>query len=416
MLIALERGIEGNKWFSLIDKVASERTLGIGWQKVQSNAGSCGVDGITVDCFGKDSQRRLLAVKERLKRGDYHPGSIRRVHVPKAGSSETRPLGIPTVTDRVVQTAVKMVIEPIFEREFAPASFGFRPGRGCKDALREVERRLKEGHTHVVDVDIKGYFDNIPHAELLELVKDRIADGKVLGLIEAFLAQGVLEEGIIIDPVTGTPQGGIISPLLANIYLNPLDWLLVSLGLHGVRYADDIVVLASSAETAGHALETIREWMEKARLTLHPEKTRVVDMSRADAYFEFLGYRFKRSRRGRLIRLVRSKSKQKLRANLRKPTKRSNKRSLEAIIGKLNPPLRGWYEYFQHAHSSELAEMDRWVRGRLRSILRKRQKRKGRGRGLDHHRWPNRYFEELGLFSLERAKENQMSLRKGAKC
>jgi len=416
MLIALEKGIKGNKWFSLIDKVVSDRTLGIAWQKVRTNAGACGVDGITVRQFCKDSQNRLLAVKEQLREGRYHPKPIRRVHVPKPGRSEKRPLGIPTVTDRVVQSALKLVIEPIFEREFAASSYGFRPGRGCKDALREVERLLRQGNGHVVDLDIKGYFDNIPHPALMQLVEERIADGKVLGLIEAFLKQGVLEEGIITDPLTGSPQGGIISPMLANIYLNPLDWLLESLGLHSVRYADDIVVLAADAKTATQALESIREWMSGAELTLHPEKTRIVDMNEADAYFDFLGYRFKRSRKGKLLRIVRPKSKQSLHAKLRKPTKRSNGRSLEAVITLINPVLKGWFGYFKHAHPSDLSDMDGWVRMRLRSILRKRHKRKGRGRGLDHNRWPNRYFENLGLFSLKRAREELMSLRKGVKC
>jgi RNA-directed DNA polymerase len=416
MLIALEKGIKGNKWFSLIDKVVSERTLGMAWQKVRTNAGACGVDGITVRRFSKDSPKRLLAVKEQLREGRYQPKPIRRVYIPKPGGSEQRPLGIPTVTDRVVQSAVKLVIEPIFEREFATSSYGFRPGRGCKDALREVERLLRQGYCHVVDVDIKGYFDNIPHPALLRLVEERIADGKVLGLIEAFLKQGVLEEGIVIDPVTGSPQGGIISPMLANIYLNPLDWLLESLGLHSVRYADDIVVLAADAKTATHALERISAWMAGAGLTLHSEKTRIVDMNEADACFDFLGYRFKRSRKGKLIRVVRPKSKQSLRAKLRKPTKRSNGRSLEAIITLINPVLKGWFGYFKHAHPSDLSDMDGWVRMRLRSILRKRNKRKGKGRGPDHHRWPNRYFGNLGLFSLEQAREELMSLRKGAKC
>jgi RNA-directed DNA polymerase len=195
MLIALERGLKGNKWFSLIDKVASVRTLGIAWAKVQSNAGACGVDGITVGYFSKDSESRLLAVNEQIKEGRYQPKPIRRVHIPKLGSAETRPLGIPTVRDRVVQSAIKLVIEPIFEKEFAWTSYGFRPGRGCKDALREVERLLRGGRVHVVDVDIKGYFDNIPHDKLMALVRQRIADGKVLGLIEGFLKQGVLERG-----------------------------------------------------------------------------------------------------------------------------------------------------------------------------------------------------------------------------
>ena len=415
MLVALDKGVRGNKWFSLIDKVASDRTLAIAWEKVQSNAGACGVDGITVGTFAKDSERRLLAVKERIKEGTYLPKPIKRVHIPKAGSNETRPLGIPTVTDRVVQTAVKLVIEPIFEREFAASSYGFRPGRGCKDALREVERHLKEGKCHVVDVDIKGYFDNIPHAQLMALVRERIADGKVLDMLERFLKAGVLEEGIETDPETGSPQGGIVSPLLANIYLDPLDKLLESLGLRSVRYADDIVVLAESAEAARSALRTLEKWMDGAELTLHPEKTRVVDMYEADAHFDFLGCRFQRSRRGGLLKLVRPKSGQKLRGNLKKTTRRNNGRSMEAIIATINPVLRGWFEYFKHANANEMSPVDSWVRMRLRSILRKRQKRRGRGRGLDHHRWPNHYFANLGLFSLKTAREEETSLRNGVK-
>lgn len=415
MLIALERGLKGNKWFSLIDKVASERTLGIAWAKVQTNAGACGVDGITVGHFAKDSDHRLLAVNEQIKEGRYQPKPIRRVHIAKMGSAETRPLGIPTVRDRVVQSAVKLVIEPIFEKEFAPSSYGFRPGRGCKDALREAERLLREGRVHVVDVDIKGYFDNIPHDKLMALVRQRIADGRVLELIESFLKVGVLEEGIIIDPLTGSPQGGIISPLLANIYLNPLDWLLQSLGLESVRYADDIVVLTRDAASAQEALRHIRQWMEGAELTLHPEKTRIVDMSQARASFDFLGYRFLRTKPGKLIRLIRPKSQQKLRAALRPITKRCNKHSMKVIIELINPKLRGWFAYFKQAHPSELQKMDAWMRMRLRSILRTRNKGRGRGHGLDHFRWPNRYFENLGLFSLNQAREDMVSLLHGAK-
>jgi len=414
MLMALEKGVKGNRWFSLIDKVVSERTLGMAWEKVESNAGACGVDNMTVRHFAKDSQRRLLTVREHIREGRYQPRAVRRVHIEKLGSSETRPLGIPTVTDRVVQTATKMVIEPIFEREFAPASYGFRPGRGCKDALREVERLLREGQSHVVDVDIKGYFDNIPHDELMRLVREHVADGKVLGLIEKFLKMGVMEEGVITDTTTGSPQGGIISPLLANIYLNPLDWLLGGLGLHAVRYADDIVVLAGDAATAQGALDQIGAWMEEAGLQLHPEKTRLVDMAETGAHFDFLGYRFQRGKKGDLLKLVRPKSKQSLRAKLKRPTKRCNAKSMQAIVAEINPVLRGWYEYFKHARESHLREVDGWVRMRLRSVLRKRQRKKGRGRGSDHHRWPNRYFEKLGLFSLELAREETMSLRRGA--
>ena len=417
MLIALDKGVKGNKWFSLIDKVYSERTLELAWQKVKSNAGACGVDNITVGFFNKDRQSRLLAVKEHLREETYQPHAIKRVYIEKDGTREKRPLGIPTVRDRVVQTAVKMVIEPIFEREFAPSSYGFRPGRGCKDALREVERLLNEGYHHVVDVDIQRYFDCIPHEALMSLVKDHVADGKCLRLIESFLKQGILEAVNLIEAKEGSPQGGIISPLLANIYLNPLDWLLTDLGIKFARYADDIVMLAKSAHDAECTLGRVVRWMEEAQLSLNTEKTKVVDMSEANAYFDFLGYRFKRSQRnGKLLRLARPKSEKKLRTNLKKHTKRCNGFGITAIIAKLNPILRGWYGYFKQASIYQLGNLDGWVRMRLRSIMKKRQKRKGRARGADHQRWPNSYFAKLGLFSLEQAKVEEISLRKGVKC
>jgi RNA-directed DNA polymerase len=415
MLEALERGVKGGKWFSLIDKLYADGTLAAGWEKVKSNAGACGVDGITVERFDKQAESRLLAVKEHLKRGDYRPQMIKRVWIDKPGSKEKRPLGIPTVRDRVVQSALRMVIEPIFEAVFAPQSYGFRPELGCKDALRRVEELLESGLLCVVDIDIKGYFDSIPHDRLLELVGKHIADGRVLGLIEAFLKAGVMEGMEGWEPEEGTPQGGVISPLLANIYLDPLDWLMARAGLEMVRYADDMVVLCRDRETARKALETVRVWMEEAGLSLHPEKTRVVELIEEGRHFDFLGYRFWRSRKGGVKRLVRPKSKRKLRESLKPQTRRNNGTSMEAIVAKINPVLRGWYGYFKHACPDLLEEMDGWVRGRLRGILRKRQKRKGRARGKDHHRWPNRYFDTLGLFCLKAAQAMEISsLRYGA--
>lgn len=415
MLAALGKGVKGNKWFSLIDKVASERTLGLAWEKVRANAGACGVDGITVERFAKDSQNRLLAVNEQLKKGSYQPKPVKRVWIPKPGSAEKRPLGIPTVTDRVVQTALRMVIEPIFEHRFHPHSYGFRPGRGCKDALRRVEDLLEAGRTHVVDVDIKGYFDSIPHDRLMALVREHVADGRVLGLIEGFLKQGVLEETGWCEAEEGTPQGGVISPLLANLYLDPLDWLMGGLGLEMVRYADDMVVMCRSHEEAVAALDMLRRWMAGAGLELHPEKTRVVDMEPAGSYFDFLGYRFQRNRHGGLMRLVRPKSQAKLRDAIRPRTRRTDGRSMDAIVAGLNRTLAGWYGYFKHAKTSELGNMDGWVRMRLRSILRKRRGLRGRGRGRDNHRWPNRYFTGLGLFCLLDARVAEIAgLRKGA--
>ena len=416
MLAALERGLKGNKWFSLIDKVWSVRTLELAWEKVKSNAGACGVDGITIDRFAKDSQSRLLAVNEQLKRGVYQPKSVKRVWIEKPGSAEKRPLGIPTVTDRVVQAAVRMVIEPIFEKQFAKHSYGFRPGCGCKDALRRVEELLGAGNTYVVDVDIKGYFDTIPHDQLMSKMRERIADGRVMGLIEGFLKQGVIE-GMNWQEAKGegTPQGGVISPLLANIYLNPLDWMMIESGFEMVRYADDMVVLCRNQEEAATALNKLKGWIEEAGLTLHPDKTRTVDMNLSDSHFDFLGYRFKRTRRGRLIRLIRPKSLKKLRGSIKPRTRRNNGKSMEAIIADINRTLKSWFAYFKHVHPSELETIDRWIRVRLRSILRKRRGGRGRGRGRDHYRWPNRYFTGLGLFCLLDAKVMETaSLREGA--
>lgn len=421
MLEALDTGVRGKKWFSLIDKIYAERTLQLAWAKVQDNAGGCGVDGITVGHFGKDSQKRLLAVKEQVQRGTYQPKPIKRVWIPKLGSSEKRPLGIPTVTDRVVQAATRMVIEPIFEREFAPHSYGFRPGRGCKDALRRVEELLQSGHIHIVDVDIKGYFDSIPHDLLMKQVREHIADGRVLKLIEGFLKQGVMTQMGKMESheaEDGTPQGGVISPLLANIYLNPLDWQTSQKGREMVRYADDMVILCQSAEAAQQALQDLREWANQAGLTLHPEKTKIVDMGQPKANFEFLGYQFWRSKTsGQIRRFIREKSLKKLRAEIKPLTKRANGHSLEAIVARLRPKLKGFYNYFKHASASALENVDGWIRGRLRGILRKRAGRRGRGRGRDHQRWNNHYFAQLGLFSLKQALElEKSSLRKADNC
>jgi len=416
MLRTLARGVKGGKWFSLIDKVYADRTLSLAWQKVKSNAGACGVDGITVDRFEKDSEARLLAAKEHLKSGTYQPKPVKRKRIPKTGSKgKTRPLGIPTVTDRVVQQAVRMVLEPIYERRFAEHSYGFRPGRSCHDALRRVDGQLANGHTHVVDIDIEGYFDTIDQGRLMQLLKEDVSDGRVLEIIERFLKAGVHEDGVWEMSEEGTPQGGVISPLLSNLYLDELDHLMESRGYAMTRYADDMVILCKSAAEAESALSCVREWMDRARLSLHPEKTRLVDMNETGAHFDFLGYRFKRSARGRIMPLVRPKSEQKLRESIRVKTRRCNKDSMPKIIESINPVLRGWFAYFQQAKRNQHETLDGWIRMRLRSIYRKRHRKRGRGRGDDHHRWPNRHFAELGLFSLVAAQREAVSLRKGVK-
>jgi RNA-directed DNA polymerase len=318
------------------------------------------------------------------------------VQIPKPGTKEKRPLGIPTVRDRVVQGALRHVLEPIFERQFAEHSYGFRPNRGCKDALRRVDDLLKRGYRYVVDVDLKSYFDTIPHDQLLAEVRQHIADRRVLGLIAAFLQAEILEGAQHWTPDRGAPQGAVLSPLLSNLYLNPLDHLMAERGYAMTRYADDLVIQCRSRAEAEQALQLVQTWVAERGLTLHPTKTKIVDAETEG--FEFLGYRFVKHRR-----FPRKKSLAKFRDAIRGKTSRTSGRSLNAIIADVNRTLRGWFEYFKHSHRTVFADQDGWVRMRLRSILRKRSGRRGRGRGRDHQRWPNAYFAERGLFSLKTA-------------
>ena len=398
MLTALENGVEGGRWYSLIDKVYSMRTLRAAFAGVKANRGAAGVDHQTIAMFEATLERNLERLSEQLRRGRYRPQAIRRVWIPKAGKPrERRPLGIPTVRDRVVQAALRRVLEPIFERDFAETSYGFRPGRGAKDALRRVDARLKSGRSWVVDADIRSYFETIPHGPLMHLIRGQVADGRVLALIEQFLTQPVLETAAAWTPETGSPQGAVLSPLLSNIYLDPLDHAMADAGFEMVRYADDFVVLCETHSEAERALAAIRQWMAAARLTLHPEKTRIVDATEPGG-FDFLGYHFERGKRW-----PSKKSLGKLRAAIRAKTRRANGASLDAIVHQVNQTLRGWYVYFQHSLPNTFGGVDGWVRMRLRSILRKRRRGRGRGRGADHHRWPNAYFAAHGLYSLAAA-------------
>jgi RNA-directed DNA polymerase len=401
MLTALEEGVKGGVWFSLIDKVYAKRNLGAAAMKVVANRGAPGVDHVTVEAFADDLDTNVAKLTAALHDGSYEPQAIRRVYIPKPGSNEQRPLGIPTVRDRVVQGAVRHVLEPIFEREFAAHSYGFRPGRGCKDALRRVDALLKQGYVYVVDADLKSYFDTIPHERLQNRLRERIADRRLLGLIETFLKAGILDGLEEWEPEAGAPQGAVLSPLLSNIYLNPLDHHMAAQGFEMVRYADDFVILCRSQSEAERALALVRQWCAAAGLTLHPTKTKIVDV-RVEG-FDFLGFHFQTTRRGRLTRWPRKKSMQKLKDTIRAKTKRANGHSLAYIIADVNRTLRGWFGYFKHSCRPTFAGVDGWVRMRLRSILRKRAGQAGRGRGRDHQRWPNSFFAEQGYFSLEAA-------------
>lgn len=399
MLAALGNGVKGNKWFSLIDKVYRPTTLRAAWERVKSNRGAAGIDGQSIEVFAVHAERYLDELAKDLKEGQYHPQAVRRVEIPKAGG-KTRPLGIPTVKDRIVQTAVKMVIEPIFEIEFLPMSYGFRPGRGCKDALREVDGYLKEGFTYVVDADLKGYFDSIPHPLLKERIEERISDGRLLEILAGWLRQDIVKGLERWTPTGGTPQGAVISPLLANLYLHPLDGRMTKLGYRMVRYADDFVILCECAEQAHAALEEVKAWVEANGLTLHPDKTHVGDCRIEGQGFEFLGYRFEAGKRW-----VRKKSLQGFKDKIRGKTSRSRGDSLPDIVADLTPMIRGWYGYFKHADSSVFALLDGFIRRRLRAILRKQEKRPGFGRcHADHKRWPNAYFAALGLFTMTEAR------------
>lgn len=396
MLTTLETGVKGGRWHTLIDKVFAMPTLQDAAARVLANEGAAGVDHVTTRAFGHRQDRELDQLAQRFKDGTYRPQAIRRHWIKKLGSKEMRPLGIPTVVDRVVQTALLSVIEPIFDHEFHERSYGFRHGRGCRHALEQVETLLDQGYTWTVDADLKSYFDTIPHDKLLDLVREKVSDRRILSLIEQFLHQGVLEELKQWTPEEGTPQGAVISPLLANLYLNELDHRLAKAGFELVRYADDFVILCRSRDDAERALALVQQWTAGRCLTLHPTKTKIVDAETEG--FDFLGYTF----RGRL-RLPRAKSLDKFRSALRAKTKRTRSGNMHSIVASLNQTLRGWFTYFRYSWPTVFVAEDQRLRTRLRTLLRKRRGRRGIAKGADHQRWPNAYFHDLGLYSLTAA-------------
>ena len=399
MLAALGNGVKGGQWYSLWDKVWDRRTLAASWEGVARNQGAAGVDGVSIERFAAHAERYLDELVAELQAGRHRPSAVRRMYIPKSGGGK-RPLGIPTVKDRIVQGALKRVLEPIFEWEFRPESYGFRPGRGAKDALREVDAALKAGRHWVVDADLKGYFDNIPHDALMEEVQARISDGRVLALIDAYLKADILDGLEQWTPTGGTPQGAVISPLLANLYLHGLDCRMSERGYRIVRYADDFVILCRDETEARAALHEVQTWCAARRLTLHPDKTHIGDCRRSGEGFEFLGYRFEGGRRW-----VRKKSRNALKDKIRAKTRRNRGASLAAIIADLNPMLRGWFGYFKHAYRTEFPSIDGFVRRRLRAILRRHQHRASRlGHSRqDHQRWTNAFFAAQGLFTLTTA-------------
>jgi RNA-directed DNA polymerase len=372
MLETLEQSsVRGGKWHSLIDKVYKRENLLSAYREVAANKGDPGVDHVTVEDFGASLIRDVPKLEKQLRDGTYRPQAIKRV------------------------------LEPILERQFAAHSYGFRPNRGCKDALRRVDGLVKAGYKYTVDVDLKSYFDTIPHDLLIKELRKYVADNQVIGLVEKFLQAEIVDEKDRWIPQTGVPQGAIISPLLSNLYLNDLDHFMAGQGYQMTRYADDLVIQCRTREEAESALALVSDWITERGLLLHPTKTKIVHVD--EEGFEFLGYRFIKHRR-----FPRPKSLAKFKDTIRSKTKRNNGQSLQAIIADLNRTLRGWYEYFKHSWKTTFPDLDGWVRMRLRSILRRRSKRKGRGSTIsDSKLYPTRFFAEHGLFSMTDARARE---------
>ena len=399
MLEALASGVKGGKWFSLMDKVYRRPTLEAAWKKVKRNRGTAGVDRVDIAAFDKNADHHLDRLSEALREGSYVAQPVRRVEIEKEGGKK-RPLGIPTVKDRIVQTAVKMALEPIYEMQFTMSSFGFRPGKSAQQALRAVDTFIKLDYEWVVDVDLKGYFDSIPHDRMMMRVRESISDGRLLELLEQWLKQDIVSELARWSPTQGTPQGAVISPLLANLYLHSMDRHLASKGYILIRYADDFVIMCRTESEAKEALKEVADWATENGLELHPEKTRITNCREKGAGFDFLGYHFE----GR-SRDVRKKSADKLKESIRMHTpRRTSGISLENTIRKLNQTLIGWFNYFRDGKRLTFVIIDQLIRRRIRAMLLNRKKKRGHGRTLrDHRTWRISFFEEKGLFSLVNA-------------
>jgi len=376
---------------SVIDKVFNWNNLTIASRKVVRNKGSAGVDRMNVKQWQAKEEQHLQGLRWRLMKGTYLSKPALRCYIPKPGSTKQRPLGIPAVADRVCQQAVQNVLAPVFEQYFHEGSHGFRPGRSTHTVAKRVETLHKQGYSYAVDLDIKGFFDHVDHEILMKLVRRVVKDRRVLGLIRGWLKAGVMEEGNFRYTTSGTPQGGVISPLLSNIYLTPLDHALADAGYQFVRYADDVVILCRSEEEAERALHHARTVLGRLKLELNEEKTSTRTFKEG---FDFLGFRF--TNRGRHIA---GKSLKALYGKVREITKRQQAdRPVITVIADLKPLLRGWGNYHKEGRNVGMfTHLDKWVRKRLRSYIYKRW-RTFRGKDVNK---PNREeFERMGLFSL----------------
>jgi len=355
---------------------------------VRRNRGAAGVDQVTIEMFEADIELNLLAIQRQLRERRYRPKPVRRVYIPKKSQpGKLRPLGIPTVKDRIVQQALLQVIEPLFDHTMSDRSFGYRKGRNAHGAITALMQDVKDGYRHVVDADIKSFFDSIDHDVMMSRVRARIADGRVLDLFEAFLMAGVMENGEVTVPTAGTPQGGVVSAWLSNLVLDDLDKALERAGLRHVRYADDFVVLCKSRAEARQALALVTDVLDSLQLQLHETKTRLSDAWKG---FEFLRFRIKANHVS-----VSSRAIDDFKERIRWMTRRKQGRNVEAMLARLNPVLRGWVGYFGPAEATRvLSDLDHWIRMRVRSFRFKKKRRH------DNHRLPKRRLRKWGLLSL----------------
>ena len=377
------------KKHSLINQVWDEKNLENAWKRVKANKGSAGIDRVTIPVFQQNLPQNLAEIQRLLKEKRYVPEPVKRVLIPK-DNGKMRPLGIPTVRDRVVQQALKNVLEPIFEEIFLAQSHGYRSNTGAHDAVGKAEAYLEAGYHWVVDADIKGFFDHVDHQILMDLVCEKISDGRVLSLIESFLTSGVMNEGIFKASREGTPQGGNLSPLLANIYLNHFDRRMGELGYLILRYADDILIFCKYEWEAEDALKRAREILEgELKLKLSPEKTKIVHARKKGV--EYLGFHFN----GRWRR-PKDKAVKKFKAEIKHRTRRQQPKNLEMVIASINPVIRGWGNYFKDGTvKKRFEELDGYVRARLRSFRAKKRTWK-----VILYTLPKPELERMGLVSL----------------
>ena len=367
-----------------------DRLMMQAFKAVKKNRGAAGIDKVSIGMFQQNLDANLAALKRDLKKGTFTPKPLRRVWIPKdAKGTKFRPLGIPAVRDRVAQEVIRRLLEPVFEPLFHDGSFGFRPGRSCHHAIDRVLSFHGEGDRVTLDADISGFFDNIPHKLIVGAVAAEVSDGNILRLIEKFLAAGVMEGGVFKPTTIGTPQGGVISPLLANIVLNELDWRLEKAGYRFVRYADDFVVVCKTRQQAKAALEVVEEIMTDLGLSLSPEKTKIASYGKG---YEFLGFRLSSK-----SRTMRPKSLEKFKMKIRELSRRSHNLDAKAIE-KLNQVIRGTANYFATNFSTCVKlfqKLDKWIRMRIRCMKFKRKSE------FDNYRLRQGSFDKkLGLLKL----------------